>query len=52
MAEKLNDKEIVSFEGLQKANIIKTDALFQLLIGNGFMIKYEFFNKFLEDRAK
>ncbi len=45
MAEKLNDKEIVSYEELLRANMIQVDALSQLLIEKGFITEQEFFTK-------
>ena len=37
MAEKLDDKEIVSYEELLMANVIQTDTVTQLLIEKGFL---------------
>ena len=37
MARKLDDKELVSFEELLRANMIQTDALAQLLIEKGLI---------------
>jgi len=48
MAEKLNDKEIVSYEELLMANSIQVDALSQLLIEKGFITEQEFFVKLKE----
>ena len=48
MAEKLNDKEIVSYEELLRANSIQVDALSQLLIEKGFITEQEFFVKLKE----
>ena len=45
MAEKLNDKEIVSYEELLRANSIQVDALSQLLIEKGIITEGEFFIK-------
>ena len=45
MAEKLNDKEIVSYEELLMANVIQTDAVAQLLIEKGIFTEQEFFTK-------
>jgi hypothetical protein len=43
MAEKLDDKELVSFEELIRANMIQTDALSQLLIEKGLITEQEFY---------
>lgn len=45
MAERLNDKELVSFEELLMANSIQVDALSQLLIEKGLITEQEFFTK-------
>ena len=45
MAEKLDDKEIVSFKELLMANTIQVDALSQLLIQKGIITEEEFFLK-------
>ena len=45
MAEKLNDKEIVSHEELLMANVIQTDAVTQLLIEKGIITEQEFYTK-------
>ena len=45
MAEKLDEKELVSFEDLLRANSIQVDALSQLLIEKGFITEQEFFTK-------
>ncbi|MFB0521559.1 MAG: hypothetical protein ACETWD_09055 [Desulfatiglandales bacterium] len=45
MAEKLDDKEIVSFEELLRANIIQTDAVTQLLIEKGIITEEGFYTK-------
>ena len=45
MAEKLDDKELVSFEELLRANMIQTDAVAQLLIEKGFITEQEFYTK-------
>ena len=37
MAEKLDEKELVSFEELLMANMIQTDAVTQLLIEKGII---------------
>ena len=42
MAEKLDDKELVSFEELLRANMIQTDAVAQLLIEKGLITEQEF----------
>ncbi len=48
MAERLNDKELVSFEELLRANSIQVDALSQLLIEKGPITEQEFFTKLKE----
>jgi len=45
MAEKLNDKEIVSYEELLRANSIQVDALSQLVIEKGLITEQEFYTK-------
>lgn len=45
MAEKLNDKELVSFKEMLIANSIQVDALVQLLIEKGIFSEQEFFTK-------
>jgi hypothetical protein len=48
MAEKLDDKEIVSYEELLMANVIQLDAVTQLLIEKGIISEQEFFTKLKE----
>jgi hypothetical protein len=45
MAQKLDDKEVVSFEELLMANVIQMDAISQLLIEKGIITEQEFFTK-------
>ena len=45
MGEKLDQKELVSFEELLRANSIQVDALSQLLIEKGIITEQEFFVK-------
>ena len=45
MAEKLNDKELVSFKEMLITNSIQVDALAQLLIEKGIFSEQEFFTK-------
>lgn len=45
MGEKLDEKEIVSFEELLMANVIQTDAVPQLLVEKGIFTEQEFFTK-------
>ena len=45
MARKLDEKELVSFEELLRANMIQVDALSQLLIEKGLITEQEFFTK-------
>jgi hypothetical protein len=48
MAEKLDDKELVSFEELIRANMIQIDAVTQLLIEKGIITEQEFYTKLKE----
>lgn len=45
MAERLDDKELVSFEENLRANMIQVDALSQLLIEKGLITEEEFYTK-------
>ena len=45
MAEKLDDKEIVSFKEMMMANSIQLDTLEQLLIEKSVITQEEFFTK-------
>ncbi|MFC1868063.1 hypothetical protein ACFL0H_08035 [Thermodesulfobacteriota bacterium] len=45
MAEKLDDKELVSFKELLMANSIQVDTISQLLIEKGVISEQEFFTK-------
>ena len=45
MAEKLDEKEMVSFQELLMSNCIQVDALAQLLIEKGIISEKEFFSK-------
>ena len=45
MAEKLDEKELVSFKELLMANSIQVDALSQLLIEKGLITEQEFYTK-------
>ena len=45
MAEKLDPKELVSFQEILYANSIQIDGLAQLLIENGTITRDEFFTK-------
>ena len=45
MAEKLDEKELVSFEEMLMVNSIQVDALSQLLIEKGIITQEEFFSK-------
>ena len=45
MAEKLNDKDLVTFKEMLIANSIQVDALAQLLIEKGRFSEQEFFTK-------
>jgi hypothetical protein len=52
MAQKLDDKEVVSFEELLMANVIQMDAISQLLIEKGFITEQEFFTKLKQVQAE
>ena len=52
MAEKLNGKEIVSYEELLMANVIQTDTVAQLLIEKGIITEQEFFTKLKQVQAE
>ncbi len=45
MAEKLDEKELVSFEKLLRANTIQVDTVTQLLIEKGIFSEQELFTK-------
>lgn len=48
MAQKLDDKELVSFKELIMANAIQVDAICQLLIDKGIFTEEEFQTKLSE----
>ena len=48
MAQKLNDKDVISFKELLMANSIQVDALAQLLIEKGLVSREESFRKLKE----
>ena len=48
MAEKFDEKELVTFKELLIANSIQADALSQLLIEKGIITEQEFFVKLKE----
>ena len=52
MAQKLSDKELVSFKELLMANSIQVDALAQLLFEKGIISQEEFFMKLKEVQAE
>jgi len=52
MAEKLNEKEIVSFEELLMANVIQTDTVAQLLVEKSIFSEQEFFTKLKQVQAE
>ena len=52
MAQKLDNRELVSFKELLMANSIQVDALAQLFIEKGFITKEEFFNKLKQVQAE
>ncbi len=45
MAEKLDEKKLVTFQGLSMSNAIQLDAVTQLLIRKGKITEEEFFVK-------
>ena len=45
MAQKLDHKELTSFEELLVSNTIQIDTVTQLLVEKGFFTKEEFFEK-------
>ena len=52
MAEKLDNKELVSFEELLMANVIQADTVTQLLIEKGIISEEEFFIKLKQVQAE
>ena len=52
MAQKLNDKDLVSFKELLMANSIQVDALAQLLIEKGLISREEYFRKLKEVQSE
>ena len=48
MAQKLDEKELVSFKVMLMANSIQVDALAQLLIEKGMITEEEFYKKLRE----
>jgi hypothetical protein len=52
VAQKLDDKELVTFKELLMANSIQVDALAQLFIEKGFITKEEFFAKLKQVQAE
>jgi len=51
MAEKLTEKELVTFKELVMANSVQVDALAQLLIEKGIITEQEFFAKLKQVQA-
>ena len=45
MAERLDDKELVSFKEMLMANCIQVDAICELLIDKGIITEEEFYAK-------
>ena len=45
MAERLDEKELVTFEELLRANTIQVDTVTQLLIKKGIFSEQEFYTK-------
>lgn len=52
MAEKLDEKELVTFKEMLMANSIQVDALAQLLIEKGIITEEEFYSKLKEVRIE
>ena len=52
MAQKLSDKDLVTFKELLMANSIQVDALAQLLIEKGLISREEFFKKLKEVQSE
>jgi len=52
MAEKLDQKDLVSYEELLMANVIQVDALSQLLIEKGLITEQEFFTRLKQVQAE
>ena len=52
MAEKLDDKELVTFKEMLMANSIQVDVLVQLLIEKGLITEEEFYSKLKEVQAE
>ena len=52
MAQKLEDKDLVTFKELLMANSIQVDTLAQLLIEKGIISREEFFLKLKEVQAE
>jgi hypothetical protein len=52
MAQKLNDKDLVTFKELLMANSIQVDALAQLLIEKRLISQEEFFKKLKEVQSE
>jgi len=52
MAEKLDQKDLVSYEELLMANVIQVDALSQLLIEKGLITEKEFYTRLKQVQAE
>jgi hypothetical protein len=52
MAQKLDEKELVSFKEMLMANSIQVDAVCQLLIEKGLITEEEFYSKLKEVQRK
>jgi hypothetical protein len=52
MAQKLDDKDLISFKELLMANSIQVDTLVQILIEKGIISKEEFYRKLKEVQAE
>jgi len=52
MAEKLDQKDLVSYEELLITNVIQVDALSQLLIEKGLITEKEFYTRLKQVQAE
>ena len=52
MAERLDDKELVTFKEMMMANSIQVDAMAQLLIEKGIITEDEFYTKLKQVQAE
>jgi hypothetical protein len=52
MAEKLDEKELVTFKEMLMANSVEVDALCELLIEKGIITEQKFYTKLKEVQAE